>query len=160
VRRLAVVEWANGGEHGGDYEELFRLIEDYSRGSKDSQAMALKVIGGAYIPSQEPGQLRDARRIVDDILERNGHFVPHGEGGGLHPQCVYAVLNVARYSGTEADRRWGASRLFRIMESLARKAGDGRGYARYAADAALLSASLSQLLNAAQVSQARFGSLN
>jgi len=70
------------------------------------------------------------------------------------------VLNVAKHSGKEEDRRWGASRLFRIMEALGKKARSGESYPKHAADAALLSASLAQLSNAAQMSRAHIRSLN
>lgn len=147
-------------ENGGAFAELFELIGDYARRSGDHQAMALKVIGGAYLPTQEAGHLQDARQVVDHILSEHGYFVPHGESGGIHPQSVYAVMNVAKYSGSEADRRWGASRLFKMMEALGQRAQSGKSYPKYAADAALLSAGLTQLSNAAQVSQARAGALN
>ncbi len=140
----------------GGFPELFELIEDYAGGPEDRQAMALKVIGGAYLPEMEAGCMRDAKQIVDGILEQHGYFVPHGKSGGLHPQSVYAVLNVARYSGKEEDIRWGASRLFRIMEALGKKAKSGEGYLKYAADATLLSTGLAQLSSAAQAFRARF----
>ncbi len=149
-----------GRENGDRFPELFGLIEEYADGSGEREAMALKVIGGAYLPSCESGGLRDAKGVVDSILERHGYFVEHGKSGGLHPQSVYAVLNVAKHSGKEGDRRWGASRLFRMMEALGRKAGAGEGYPKHAADAALLSASLTQLVNAARASRANVGSLN
>jgi hypothetical protein len=149
-----------GRENGDRFPELFGLIEEYAGGSGEREAMALKVIGGAYLPSYESGGLRDAKAVVDSILERHGYFVEHGKSGGLHPQSVYAVLNVAKHSGKEGDRRWGASRLFRMMEALGRKAGAGEGYPKHAADAALLSASLTQLVNAARASRANVGSLN
>ncbi len=147
-------------ENGDGFPELFELIEAYADEDGERQAMALKVIGGAYLPSQESRELRDEKRVVDGILERHGYFVPHGKTGGLHPQSVYAVLNVAKHSGKEEDRRWGASCLFRIMEALGKKARSGESYPKHAADAALLSASLAQLSNAAQMSRAHIRSLN
>jgi hypothetical protein len=152
-----------GRENGDRFPELFGLIEEYADGGGEREAMALKVIGGAYLPSLESRGLGDAggaKRVVDSILERHGYFVEHGKSGGLHPQSVHAVLNVAKHSGKEEDRRWGASRLFRMMEALGRKAGAGEGYPKHAADAALLSASLTQLVNAARASRANVGSLN
>lgn len=157
------------GRESGDrspedrFPELFGLIEGYAAGGAEREAMALKVISGAYLPSLESRALGDAggaRRVVDSILERHGHFVEHGESGGLHPQSVYAVLNVAKHSGKEEDRRWGASRLFGMMEALGRKARGGNGYPKHAADAALLSAGLAQLSQAAQAAKVRVGSLN
>ena len=47
-----------------------------------------------------------------------------------------------------------------MMEALGRKAGAGEGYPKHVADAALLSASLTQLVNAARASRANVGSLN
>jgi hypothetical protein len=150
-----------GSENGrGDFAELFELIRDYARRSVDHQAMALKLIGGAYLPTQEAGRLQDARQVVDRLLAEHDYFVPHGNSGGLHPQSVYAVLNVAKYSGTEADRRWGANCLFKIMEALSKRAQNSGSYPKHAADAALLSTALAQLSNAAQLSQAQAGSLN
>ncbi len=152
-----------GRENVDRFPELSRLIKEYAEGGGEREAMALKVIGGAYLPSHESrglGDAGDAKRVVDSILERHGYFVEHGESGGLHPQSVYAVLNVAKHSGREEDRRWGASRLFRMMEALGKKAQGGKRYPKHAADAALLSASLTQLVNAAQASRARIGSLN
>lgn len=55
--------------------------------------------------------MRDAKRIVEAILEQHGYFVPHGKSGGLHPQSAYAVMNVARYSGKEEDIRTCFARL-------------------------------------------------
>lgn len=145
---------------GDDFPELFALIEAYAGEGGGRQAMALKVIGGAYLPSHESRSLKDAKRIVDGILERHDFFVPHGGVGGLHPQSVYAVLNVAKHGGTEEDMEWGASRLFRIMAALGMRARSGKSYPRHAADAALISASLNQLVGAAQVSRSYVSSHN
>lgn len=150
----------DGRENGDRFPELYGLIEEYAGGGGEKETMALKVISGAYLPSCESGGLRDARRVVDSILERHGYFVEHGESGGLHPQSVYAVMNVAKHSGKDEDRRWGASRLFRMMEALGKKARSGESYPKHAADAALLSASLGQLANAAWASRAQVGLLN
>lgn len=156
------------GRENGDrfpedrFPELFGLIEGYAEGGGEREAMALKVISGAYLPSCESRGLGAgvARRVLDSILERHDHFVEHGGSGGLHPQSVYAVLNVAKHSGSEEGRRWGASRLFGMMEALGRRARGGNGYPKHAADAALLSASLAQLSQAAQAAKVRAGSLN
>lgn len=94
--------------------------------------------------------MKDAKRVVYRILERHDYFVPHGKSGGVHPQSVYAVLNVAKHSGKGEDLKWGASRLFRMVEALGRRARNGESYLKYAADAALLSASLTPLTSAAQ----------
>ncbi len=149
-------------ENGDRFPELFWLIEEYAGGDGERQLMALKVIGGAYLPSLEARGLRDAKRVVDDILERHDYFVPHGKSGGVHPQSVYAVLNVAKHSGKGEDLKWGASRLFRMVEALGRRARNGESYPKHAADAALLSASLTQLANAAQQASRAYaaGSLN
>ncbi len=151
-----------GRENGDRFPELFGLIEGYAGGDDERQAMALKVIGGAYLPSLEARGLRDAKRVVDDILERHDYFVPHGKSGGVHPHSVCAVLNVAKHSGKGEDLKWGASRLFRMVEALGRRARDGEGYPKHAADAALLSASLTQLAHAAQQASRVYaeGSLN
>lgn len=151
-----------GRENGDRFPELFGLIEEYAGGDDERQAMALKVIGGAYLPSLEAWGLRDAKRVVDDILERHGYFVPHGKSGGVHPQSVYAVLNVAKHSGKGEDLKWGASRLFRMVEALGRRARNGESYPKHTADAALLSASLTQLAHAAQQVSRTYaaGSLN
>ena len=151
-----------GRENGDRFPELFGLIEEYAGGDDERQAMALKVIGGAYLPSLEARGLRDAKRVVDGILERHDYFVPHGKSGGVHPQSVYAVLNVAKHGGKGEDLRWGASRLFRMVEALGRRARDGESYPKHAADAALLSASLTQLAHAAQQASRVYaaGSLN
>jgi hypothetical protein len=149
-----------GRENEDRFPELFGLIEEYAGGDSERQAMALKVIAGAYLPSVDAGGLRDAKRVVDSILEGHGYFVPHGGSGGVHPQSVYAVLNVAKHSGTEDDRRWGASRLFRMVEALGRRARSGESYPKHTADVALLSASLTQLANTAQASRVYAGSLN
>lgn len=124
------------------FPELFGLIEEYAGGGGEREAMALKIIGGAYLPSFESrglGDAGDARRVVDSILERHGYFVEHGEGGGLHSQSVYAVLNVAKHSGKEEDRMWGAGRLFRMMEALGKKGRGGEGYTVRREDLAQLS---------------------
>ncbi len=147
-------EWNDG------FPELFALIEAYAEEDGERQAMGLKVIGGAYLPSHESRGLGDAKRIVDGILEKHDYFVPHGKADAVHPQSVYAVLNVAKHGGTEEDRRWGASRLFKIMEALGKKAKSGKSYPKYAADAALISASLNQLVGAAQFSRAYVSSQN
>ena len=122
-----------GREHGDRFPELFGLIEEYADGGGEREAMAPKVIGGAYLPSCESGGLRDAKGVVDSILGRHGYFAEHGKSGGLHPQSVYAVLNVAKHSGKEEDRRWGASRLFRMVEALGRRARNGESYPKHAA---------------------------
>ncbi len=147
-------------ESGGGFPELYDLIREYAESGGERQAMALKVIGGAYLPSHESRGLRDAKRIVDGILEKHEYSMEHGKSGGFHPQSVYAVLNVAKHGGKEEDLRWGASRLFRILEALGKRAKDGESYPKHAADAALLSASLNQLAGAAQVSRARITSMN
>ncbi len=147
-------------ENGDRFPELAGLIEEYASGGGERETMALKVISGAYLPSCESQGLGDVKRVVDSILERHGYFVEHGESGGLHPQSVYAVLNVAKHSGREEDRRWGASRLFKMVEALGRKAEGGQSYPRHAMDAALLSASLTQLSQAAQAAKAHVGLLN
>lgn len=148
-------------ENGGDeFTELHDLIRGYAESGGEREAMALKIIGGAYLPSHESRGLRDAKGTLDGILEKHGYFVEHGHSGGLHPQSVYAVLNVAKHGGTEEDLKWGASRLFRIMEALVRRAKDGESYPKHTADAALLSASLNQLAGAAHASRARITSLN
>jgi hypothetical protein len=149
-------------ENGDRFPELFGLIEEYAGGDGERQLMALKVIGGVYLPSLEARGLRDAKRVVDGILERHDYFVPHGKSGGVHPQSVYAVLNVAKHSGKGEDLKWGASRLFRMVEALGRRARNGESYPKHAADAALLSASLTQLANAAQQASRAYaaGSLN
>lgn len=147
---------------GDRFPELFGLIEEYARGDNERQTMALKVIGGAYLPSLEARGLRDAKRVVDEILERHDYFVPHGKNGGVHPHSVYAVLNVAKHSGKGEDLQWGASRLFRMVEALGRRARNGESYPKHAADAALLSASLTQLAHTAQQASRVYaaGSLN
>ncbi|MBA2691966.1 MAG: hypothetical protein H0U65_05655 [Rubrobacter sp.] len=147
-------------ENGEEFPELFALIESYAREGGEREAMALKVIGGAYLPSHESRGLGDAKRVVDGILDKHGYFVEHGESGGLHPQSVYAVLNVAKHGGMDADLKWGASRLFRIMEALGKRAGDGESYPKHAADAALVSASLAQLAGAAHSSRVHITSMN
>ena len=42
-----------GRENGDRFPELFELIEEYAGGDGERQAMALKVIGEAYLPSLE-----------------------------------------------------------------------------------------------------------
>ncbi len=44
---------------GDRFPELFGLIEEYARGDNERQTMALKVVGGAYLPSLEARGLRD-----------------------------------------------------------------------------------------------------
>lgn len=142
------------------FPELLALIEAYAGEGGEREAMALKIVSGAYLPSHESRGLGDAKWIVDGILERHGYFVEHGKSGGLHPQSVYAVLNVAKHGGRDEDLKWGASRLFRIMEALGRRASDGTSYPKHAADATLVSASLAQLAGAGQASRAHITSMN
>ncbi|MGI8649392.1 MAG: hypothetical protein ACR2KW_03295 [Rubrobacter sp.] len=122
----------------------------------------MKVISGAYLPSLEPKGIGSGKMktLVDTILREHGYFVEHGKGGGLHPQSVYAVLNLAKHSGTEEDRKWGASLMFRMMEELGKRAVEDKGYVKHAADAALLSASLAQIVGAAQASRSRLAWAN
>jgi len=61
-----------GRENGDRFPELFGLIEEYAGGGGDRGAMALKVIGGAYLPSCESGGLTDAKRVVDDRAASQG----------------------------------------------------------------------------------------
>lgn len=145
---------------GEEFPELFALIEAYAGEGGEREAMALKIIGGAYLPSHESRGLGDAKGIVDGILQKHDYFVEHGKSGGLHPQSVYAVLNVAKHGGTEEDRKWGASRLFKMMEALGKRGSDGESYPKHAADATLLSASLAQLAGASQFSRAHITSMN
>ncbi len=154
------MSWQDRQGEGDGFPELFELIEAYAGEEGERQAMALKVIGGAYLPSHESRGLRDAKRIVDGILEKHDYFVEHGQSGGLHPQSVYAVLNVAKHGGKEEDRKWGASRLFKMMEALGKRSVSGESYPKHAADAALLSASLNQLVGAAKLSRAHTTSMN
>ena len=151
-----------GRENRDRFPELFGLIEEYAGGDDERRTMALKVISGVYLPSLDARGLRDAKRVVDRILERHDYFVPHGKSGGVHPQSVYAVLNVAKHSGKGEDLKWGASRLFRMVEALGGRACNGESYPKHAADAALLSASLTQLAHAAQQASGAYaaGSLN
>lgn len=150
----------NRRENGDQFPELSELIQHYAEGYEKRQAMALKVISGAYLPDLGGSGLRDAKQMVEGILRRHDHFVDHGQSGGLHPQSVYAILTVAKCSVTEEDRKWGASHLFRIMEALGKKARSGERYPKYAADAALVSASLTQLSQMSQASRSHIGSLN
>ncbi|WP_119066448.1 hypothetical protein [Rubrobacter indicoceani] len=145
-----------------DFGDLHSLIADYASGDFGRQKMALKVISGAYLPSLEPKEIGSGKMktLVEDILREHGCFVEHGKGGGLYPQSVYAVLNLAKHSGTEEDRRWGASLMFRMLEELGKRAAEDRSYVKHAADAALLSASLAQIVGAAQASRARLAWAN
>lgn len=152
----------NGGgyEHGGASAELLSLVGDYSRGDLDRQRLALKVIAGAYVRTCEDEPLPDAKHLVDHILESNDYFVPYGGPGNVYPQSIYAVLNVAAYSGDEEDRRWGASRLCRIMEAASRRSRSGKEYGNYAMDVSVVSSCLTQLVKSAQVSRSQLGFLN
>ncbi len=73
-----------GREKGDRFPELFGLIEGYAGGDRERQLMVLKVIGGTYLPSLEARGLRDAKRVVDGILDRHDYFGPHGKSG----ECI------------------------------------------------------------------------
>ena len=65
--------------------------------------MALKVIGGAYLPSLEAWGLRDAKRAVDVILDRHddGPVMPlAGQGNPLLGLLVQRGLGVAGRNDT------------------------------------------------------------
>lgn len=152
---------ADGQAYGGEgFSGLFSLVGDYSRGALDRQRLALKLIAGAYVRTCEEEPLPDAKHLVDHILERNGYFVPYEGPGSVYPQSIYAVLNVAAYSGGEEDRRWGASRLCRIMEAASRHSSSGKEYGNYAVDVSIVSSCLTQLVKSAQVSRNQLGFLN
>ena len=65
--------------------------------------MALKVIGGAYLPSLEAWGLRDAKRMVDGILDRHDDgpvMTFAGQGNPLLGLLVRCGLGVAVRNGT------------------------------------------------------------
>ncbi len=138
-----------GRENGDLFPELFGLIEEYAGGDDERQAMALKAIGGISGLSRGAGceryQARGGRYSGAPRL-----LCPARQKRRVHPHSVYAVLNVAKHSGKGEDLKWGASRLFRMVEALGRRARNGESYPKHAAEAALLSASLTRLAHAAQ----------
>lgn len=154
------MEGHSNATNGDGFSELLGLIEGYARGTEENQQVALKLIAGTYVRAGEGASLPDVKPIVDGILEHHGYCVPYGGPGSLYPQSVYAVLNAATYSGRESDRRWGASRLSRIMQALGSRSQSGEAYTKCAVDASLVSSALTQLAKTAQLSRTSASSLN
>jgi hypothetical protein len=68
------------------------------RGDSERRLMALEVIGGAYLPSLEAWGLRDAKRVVDRILDRHDDgpvMTRVGQGNPLLGLLVRRDLGVA-----------------------------------------------------------------
>lgn len=119
---------------GGSFPELFRVVEEYARGDHAHQVTALRVISAAYLPLSEVPPMPDARRVVEDVLDRNDYLLADPTTGGLEPAGVDAVVSVATGRLDEEDIKWGADCLMRVMDALRLRAQE-EGYETYVLDA-------------------------
>ena len=127
------------------FPEIFRLIRDYSQGDYDRQVKALQTIAGVYVPLFEVPPMEDVKPVIEDILERNDFLVTPGGIGELEPASVEAVVAAATYGFNEAEMRWGADLLLRVMGALGRRAAT-EGYETFVADAALVLEGMERIL--------------
>ena len=135
-------------EQTGDvsFPEITRLIRDYAQGDLDRQVKALQAIAGVYVPLFDLPPMEDVKEVVQDILERNDFLVTTGGNfGGIEPASVEAVVSVATYGLNEADMRWGADLLLRVMGALGRRAAM-EGYETFVPDAALVLEGMERIL--------------
>ena len=135
-------------EQTGDvsFPELSQLIKNYAQGGHDSQVKALQAIAGVYVPLFEIPPMEDVKQVVQDIIERNDFLVTTGAGfGEIEPASVDAVVAAATYAFNEADMRWGADLLLRVMGALGRRAAT-EGYETFVPDAALVLDGMERIL--------------
>lgn len=131
---------------GGGFSELFGVISTYAQGDEAQQVKALQTIAGVYVPLLEVPPMEDPKGLVQDILERNDFLISSGDFGGLEPASVEAVVNAATYGFNEADMRWGADLLLRVMGALGRRAAT-EGYETFVPDAALVLDGMERILS-------------
>jgi hypothetical protein len=127
------------------FPELSQLIKDYAGGDLERQVKALQAIAGVYVPLFEVPPMEDIKQVVQDIIERNDFLVTTGGFGELEPASVEAVVAAATYGLNEADMRWGADLLLRVMGALGRRAAT-EGYETFVSDAALVLEGMERIL--------------
>ena len=118
----------------GTFPELFAVIEDYAQRDHAHQVKALRIIAAAYLPLFEAPPMPDARRLVEDVLSRNGFLLTDPQSGQLDPAGVDAVVSVATSRLAEEDLKWGAACLISVMDALRARA-QTEGYETYVLDA-------------------------
>jgi len=130
---------------GGDFSELFGVISAYAEGDYDHQVKALQTMAATYSPLFETPEMPDARGLVERILERHDYLVVTPGRDGLEPSSVDAVVSVATSRFDDAEMKWGADLLLRVMEALGRRARE-EGYETYVLDARVVLDALDALL--------------
>ena len=118
----------------GTFPELFAVIEDYAQRDHAHQVKALRIIATAYLPLFDAPPMPDARRLVEDVLSRNGFLLTDPQSGQLDPAGVDAVVSVATSRLAEEDLKWGAACLISVMDALRARA-QSEGYETYVLDA-------------------------
>lgn len=119
---------------GGSFPELFEVIQDYAQRDHAHQVKALRIIAAAYLPLLEVPPMPDARRVVEDVLSRNGFLLTDPATGQLEGAGVDAVVSVATSRLAEEDLKWGAACLLSVMDALRSRA-QSEGYETYVLDA-------------------------
>ncbi len=119
---------------GGTFPELFGVIQEYAQGDHNHQVTALRVTAAAYLPLSDVPPMPDARRLVEDILGRNGFLMTDPITGELEPASVDAVVSVATSRLDEGDIKWGAGCLMKVLDALRDRA-QSEGYETYVLDA-------------------------
>lgn len=133
----------NGGD--GEFAELFEVIGKYAEGDYDHQVKALQTMAATYSPLFETPEMPDARGIVERILESHDYLLVTPGRDGLEPSSVEAVVSVATSRFNDAEMKWGADLLLRVMEALARRARQ-EGYETYVLDAQVVLDAMDTLL--------------
>jgi len=144
VEEVRQVNGPNGGE-GGGFAELFEVISTYARGDYDHQVKALQTMAAAYSPLFETPAMPDGKALVEDILESHGYLVETPGRGGMEPSSVDAVVSVATSGFDDAEMKWGADLLLRVMEALGSRARE-EGYESYVLDAQVVLDAMDTLL--------------
>jgi hypothetical protein len=133
----------NGGTSEG-FAELFGVIESYAGGDHDHQVKALQTMAGTYSPLFDMPAMPDAKALLEGVLEGHDYLIA-SPSGGIETASVDAVVSVATSRFDDADMKWGADLLLRMMESLGRRARE-EGYETYVIDAQIVLDGLETLL--------------
>ena len=131
--------------NGGSFPEISGVIREYAQGDHGHQVKALQAIAGVYVPLFDLPPMEDVKGVVQDILEGNDFLVTADGSGDLEPASVEAIVGVATYGLNEADMRWGADLLLRVMGALGRRAAT-EGYETFVPDAQLVLAGMERIL--------------
>jgi len=130
---------------GGEFAELFEVISKYAEGGYDHQVKALQTVAATYAPLFETPEMPDARGLVESILEGHDYLIVTPGRGTLEPSSVDAIVSVATSRFDDAEMKWGADLLLRVMEALGRRARE-EGYETYVLDAQVVLDAMDTLL--------------